>query len=50
MGTIQILTRTFCCSQPIDELEEVETRPIIEQTSAIVDERLNESFKTIIPS
>ena len=46
MGNIQILTK--CCSQVIEEEYEVENRPIIEQIP-ILEEKINESFKTIIP-
>ena len=47
MGNIQILTK--CCSQVIEEEYEVENRPIIEQIP-ILEEKINESFKTIIPT
>ena len=47
MGTIQILTR--CCSQVIEDEGEIEDRPIIEQIP-VIEEKVNESFRTIIPS
>ena len=47
MGTIQILTR--CCSQVIEDEGEIEEKTIIEQIP-ILEEQINESFKTIIPS
>ena len=47
MGNIQILTK--CCSQVIEEEYEVETRTIIEQIP-LIEEKINDSFKTIIPT
>ena len=47
MGTIQILTR--CCSQAIEDEGEIEEKTIIEQIP-VLEEKINESFKTIIPS
>ena len=47
MRNIQILTR--CCSQVIEDEGEIENKPIIEQIP-ILEEQINESFKTIIPT
>ena len=47
MGNIQILTR--CCSQVIEDEGEIENKPIIEQIP-ILEEQINESFRTIIPT
>jgi len=47
MGNIQILTR--CCSQVNEEEYEIENRPVIEQIP-ILEEKINESFKTVIPN
>ena len=46
MGTIQILTRTLCCSQVIEDDGEIEEKTIIEQIP-VIEEQINESFKTI---
>ena len=48
MGSIQILTR--CCSQVIEDDCEIEEKTIIEQLPVIIEEKINESFRTIIPS
>ena len=48
MGTVQILTK--CCSQVIEEDGEIEDKPIVEQMPVIEEEKINESFRTIIPS
>ena len=48
MGTIQILTRTLCCSPVIEDEGEIEEKTIIEQMP-VIEEKINESFKTIIP-
>ena len=48
MGTIQILTR--CCSQVVEDDGEIEDKPIIEQIPVIIEEKINESFRTIIPT
>ena len=45
--SIQILTR--CCSQVIEDEGEIEDRPIIEQIP-VIEEKVNESFRTIIPT
>ena len=47
MGTIQILTR--CCSQVIEDDGEIEDKTIIEQMP-VIEEKINESFRTIIPT
>ena len=47
MGTIQILTR--CCSLVIEDDDEIEETTIIEQLP-VIEEKINESFRTIIPS
>ena len=49
MGTIQILTRTLCCSPVIEDEGEIEEKTIIEQIP-VIEEKINESFRTIIPS
>ena len=47
--SIQILTK--CCSQVIEEEDgEIEYKPIIEQLPVIIEEKINESFRTIIPT
>ena len=46
MGNIQILTK--CCSQVIEDDGEIEEKTIIEQIP-VIEEKINESFKTIIP-
>ena len=48
MGNIQILTK--CCSQVIEDEGEIEEKTIIEQIPVIIEENINESFRTIIPS
>ena len=48
MGSIQILTK--CCSQVIEDDGEIEDKPIIEQIPVIIEEKINESFRTIIPT
>ena len=48
MGSIQILTK--CCSQVIEDDGEIEDKPIIEQLPVIIEEKINESFRTIIPT
>ena len=48
MGSIQILTK--CCSQVIEDEGEIEEKTIIEQLPVIIEEKINESFRTIIPS
>ena len=48
MGNIQILTR--CCSQVIEDEGEIEEKTIIEQIPVIIEEKINESFRTIIPA
>ena len=47
MGNIQILTK--CCSHVAEDDGEIEDRPIIEQIPVIIEEKINESFRTIIP-
>ena len=47
MGTIQILTR--CCSQMIEDEGEIEEKTIIEQMP-VIEEKINESFRTITPT
>jgi len=50
MGNIQILTTTYCCGKLIDEeFENENERPIIEQMP-ILEEKINESFRTITPT
>ena len=46
MGNIQILTK--CCSQVIEDDSEIENKPIIEQMP-VIEEKINESFRTVIP-
>ena len=48
MGSIQILTK--CCSLVIEDEGEIEEKTIIEQLPVIIEEKINESFRTIIPS
>ena len=48
MLNIQIVTR--CCSQVIEDDGEIEDKPIVEQMPVIEEEKINESFRTIIPS
>ena len=47
MGSIQILTR--CCSQVIEDEGLIEETTIIEQIP-VIEEKINESFRTIIPT
>ena len=49
MGNIQILTLGRFCSQVNEEEYEIENRPVIEQIP-ILEEKINESFKTVIPN
>ena len=47
MRNIQILTK--CCSHVIEDDGEIEDKPIIEQIP-VIEEQINDSFKTIIPT
>ena len=47
MGNIKIVTR--CCSQIIEDEGEIEEKTIIEQIP-VIEEKINESFRTIIPT